>query len=334
MVNNMHTHDLSLLYDFAITHEVFSNLEKDAHFHLVINLLKRMHENGLVANLGDGEWLREFYEICSKEQLNQHRVNKILMLLIKLKDSNRLYLRAPLKTEVESWTSCIEKAHNQNPFYAIVTTCGTSDYAERLQDFLIDLCPENNSFDLLERIEGKRNVRLTKTTEDFRQALRPLLQYASSAMIIDPYANCTNRYINSIKIFLDLLGSKRSYSTSCSLEIHAGNPEEKKLGEVQPKERLAMWKNTLQPLVNASGHIVQIFLRKLSLGEKKFHNRFIITEQCGIQVPYGADCFEGKGPDDQWTLLDRDVSDTIQFDYSKNQKFELLHRPLILTPEL
>jgi len=75
-------------------------------------------------------------------------------------------------------------------------------------------------------------------------------------------------------------------------------------------DRLARWVTELQPIATHTGHTFKVLLWKQKINGKKFHDRYIITEQFGIAAPGGLDFFEvgseARANLSTWNLLEHE----------------------------
>jgi hypothetical protein len=137
-----------------------------------------------------------------------------------------------------------------------------------------------------------KSVRLPKTEDQLKANLKPLLRYASRATLIDPYLTCrTDRFFNTVQQAADLLGNHDGQQERGLIQIHAGDPLY--YGEDEHKEpakdRLDRWERDLKPVIAQWSHKFEVFLWRNRPGSKTFHDRYIITDQCGVSVPGGLD---------------------------------------------
>jgi hypothetical protein len=75
------------------------------------------------------------------------------------------------------------------------------------------------------------------------------------------------------------------------IQIHAGDPLNEKEDDLREpaKDRLDRWEQELKPVVAHWGHKIDVSLWRNNPGGKPFHDRYIITDQCGISAPGGLD---------------------------------------------
>ncbi len=91
------------------------------------------------------------------------------------------------------------------------------------------------------------------------------------------------------------------------IDIHAEADKQKPDGQTVA-DHLAAWEQKLQPLIAVDGHRFRVFLWETLPGSGSMHDRFILTDQCGISAPGGLDCrSHSHANSTDWSLLDEDV---------------------------
>ena len=137
-----------------------------------------------------------------------------------------------------------------------------------------------------------KSIRFPKTKPELQKALTPLLRYANLVTLIDPYMTpAKTRFFDTIQHCADLLGKHDGQQTRGLIHIHAGDPLH--IGDDSDKEpfadRLDRWERELKPVISQWKHTFEVFLWRNQPGGKGFHDRHLITEQCGISAPGGLD---------------------------------------------
>lgn len=85
-------------------------------------------------------------------------------------------------------------------------------------------------------------------------------------------------------------------------ELKRQEPENRTLNEY-----LDEWQDKLKPLKHQEGHRFKVFLWRSLPGSETLHDRYIITDQCGISIPGGLDCrSQSHANSTVWSLLDED----------------------------
>ena len=281
-----------MLYEFAMTPELFGApfATADKRTEVVLpQLLCRIAENGLLANLNKDRWLRHVRErLATLSESSPMLKGDILKCLNVLHDRHRL-VRHPksksgnLDTD-QDWLNLAFESHEKIPFDAIILSKELMENSGRDCDALVDV------FDSLYLpLWGKRTLSLTKTESEYRSVLRPVLRHARTLSLIDPYMNTTPRFFRTVELCSELLGKGvHDERREGRIRIHAQAPYDKE----EVRTCLDSWGEKLSPLRDKHGHRFEVYLWETD--SKPMHDRFILTDQCGISIPGGLDCRGGK----------------------------------------
>ena len=85
-----------------------------------------------------------------------------------------------------------------------------------------------------------------------------------------------------------------------------------------PRDRLREWERQLRPVISQWGHKFEVFLWKNRPGGKTFHDRYLITDQCGVRAPGGLDFADNtaRANISSWSLLEADeIRDIIHCEF-------------------
>lgn len=284
---------------------------------ILVELLKGIAENGLLANLHKDRWLRHVQE---------HRVStlptslrdRILTILNLLHDRHRL-VRHPKRQVGDpatdfDWLQLALDSHDRIPFQGIL-----------LSQDLIDGCGHNcDAFvEFLGALESpqwearrRRSGTLNKCEADYRATLAPILRHAKKLQLIDPYLNPNKtRFLKTVEICSELLGKRTHERLPGRIDIHA-NAEAQDSERTNTDNDLDAWEAKLRPLVTCYHHVFRVHLWERRPGGPPMHDRFILTDQCGISVPGGLDCRTDRdAASTDWTLLDEDARTRRWSDY-------------------
>jgi len=192
------------------------------------------------------------------------------------------------------------------PFHAIVLSQQLLDGCGRECDALVEFFGSLDSAQWNGR--RKRTLSLTKSDADYRKALTPILRHAKSLALIDPWLNChESRYFDTITICSSVLGQRGHARLKGRIDIHAEACKQRPDGRAIP-DYLDAWKQKLRPLIAVDGHRFRVFLWESLPGSESMHDRFILTDQCGISTPGGLDCrTHSHANSTDWSLLDEEV---------------------------
>lgn len=303
---------------------------------VLLQLLRGICNHGLLANLHGADWMREVVRQKRDPSMPPDVWSKVESCLNQLYDMNRLVIH-PKTHEVDGdvdfqWLKRARDCQTAStePCFDVVfasdVVLGCSDIHEETFVALSQAldCPQWES--------RKQSGTLLKTESALRQVLKPFLRYARQVVLIDPYMTCRlDRFFNTVEHCADLLGKSHGTQVPGRIVIHAGDPAvfgQEDLRE-SAEERLNRWGEAAQPVVRQWGHSIQVSLWAKKPGGPKVHDRFLITDQCGISIPSGLDFL----PDERaasantttWNVLDRNVvRETLQHYHHARSPFKYL----------
>jgi len=311
-----------VLYEFAMTPNLFdaSVIDLDPRAGVVlVELLKGIAENGLLANLHKDRWLRHVQE-QRIGTLPPSLKDRILTILNLLNDRHRL-VRHPKRQGGDpatdfDWLGLALDSHTWVPFHGIL-----------LSQDLIDGCGHNCEafIEFLGSLESpqwearrNRSLTLNKCEADYRSALAPLLRHTRVLQLIDPYMNAhESRYFTTVEICSDLMGRRVQDRLCGRIDIHAEAKRQKPDG-LTIEQHLDAWERKLRPLTTRDRHRFRVHLWDCQPGGESMHDRFILTDQCAVSVPGGLDCrTHSHANSTNWTLLDEDARTRRWSDYDQ-----------------
>lgn len=297
-----------MLYEFTLNPDIFdaaileSNPAATAGLH---HLFRELAFNGMIANLDKDGWERDVS--ARLQQLSPALRDKLQSHLKVLRDRHRLprHPRAqgsPPASPLD-WFHLAVREHSRFPLHAALIS--PSFQVPRMpQSDLPAIVPVDEAFDspVIDARSGSHHIRQCK--EDFHTLLAPVLRYARKVRLIDPYLDCeVRRYQVTLDLITTLLRQVQDGPTR-SVEIHTGLPP-RHSGNVTSV--LDAWEDYLQRRVspphdsNIRIHFKVFTWQDAPQGEG-LHDRFIITDQCGISTPGGLDCQSNPRSTD-WSLL-------------------------------
>jgi len=213
------------------------------------------------------------------------------------------------------WLDIALLSHDKIPFYALLLTQSLIDACDHDCDEFVEFLGSLDS----KQWEGrrKRTLTLTKSAESYKSALTPILRYAKSIALIDPWLNSQeSRYFDTVSTCSNLLGRRETARYHGRIDIHAEAGKQKPTG-LSVADYFSAWERKLRPLTKADGHRFRIFLWESLPGSESMHDRYILTDQCGLSVPGGLDCrTHSHANSTDWSLLDEDARQHRLSDYA------------------
>lgn len=318
-----------LLYEFAMTPDVFdpSVVGVNPALRIVlVELLRGMCENGLVANLHQAGWHRHIRQRL--EELSPNLRRDIIECLNTLYDRHRLVAHprrvAGDPANDADWLDLALESHRRSLFRGIVLSQALRDSCPHCDPAFMELSVALDSPLWRER---QRSHNLVQREADYRAALTPILRHARALTLVDPYINCHEaRYQATIRYCIELLGQRGYNVLPGRIHIHAGDPTNRRLRHHESvPDRLNAWESYLRRFIGRYPHRFKVFLWRKRRGGERFHDRYILTDQCGISVAAGLDCDAHSQHATTWMLLDeRDRQLQLQKHDPPTSPFDLL----------
>lgn len=300
-----------MLYEFAITPDVFDPSIHETNPALsvtVVELLRGICDNGLVANLHRAAWSRHVREQRIGD-LPQDLRDRIIACLEMLDRRQRL-VRHPRGTagdipSDQEWLTLALNSHNLLAFHGIVLSEPLFRTARCNGAHFLELSTVLNSPQWLGR---QRSLDVHKTQAEYRQTLAPVLRYTKSLSLVDPFFNAHEaKYTDMLRLCSELTGRPRHDRTHARIDIHA-DFDKQKPDDADETALTNLWRHVLQPLADQDGHRFRVFLWRARAGGRAFHDRYLITNQCAISTPHGLDIERRATPSlTTWSLLEEHI---------------------------
>jgi hypothetical protein len=327
-----------MLYEFALTPGLFDRgTAGDRALGLALcHLLDDLCGCGLVADFGEQRWQAEITtRIQALPESPRCRVQSLLKLL---KDRNRLVPQphSAYAREVD-WLRVALDAHTLHPFHRVVTEPGSKG-VPLSDDARVITLSDDPDFDL--RVwppDSAGSKEISRTERAFRRALEPVLCFARKVSLIDPHMAARQpegarnwKYLRMLGLCAELLGRHpRAERRSGEIQIHTGLPRPPKGAKLLwlplkldewRREQLPAWKEELETLHAKYGHTFQVFLwaDRPDVKAPRLHDRYIVTNQCGLLSTHGLDCYEDSNSTTTLSLLSEEHRARIWKQYQEN----------------
>lgn len=286
-----------MLFHFAITPDAFepAAIPADSREAVVlVELLRGIADNGLLANLHDGAWHKKTSDSYDKKETDAALRDKLTTCFKLINDRNRLVRHPKSAIFAEEsdfcWLHRAIERHQADPSYPFQGIVSSDDYVQLSEISNSALVPLHEALDHSCWQDRSKSARFIKTEDQLRRHLKPILRYAQKVVLIDPYMSCRkDRFFNTVQHCADLLGKHDGHQQRGLIQIHAGDPlaDGDDAHKERAKDRLDRWERELKPVITHWKHKFEVTLWKNR--EKTFHDRYIITDQCGISVLGGLD---------------------------------------------
>ena len=251
---------------------------------------------GVFADMRNGYWSRATEAIgpLAKRFLTFARKNRRLILTPPQLDID------PEHDEGWMWEAL--RLHETFPCRAIITHL---EQAKTYTDAPVVSIERLNQADWWEARSPSRNV--SRTTAGYRQALDLISRHANSLMFIDAYID---PLASNYREFPQLLLAAGANGRRPLIEIHRAswrrvNGQNQVQGTGQWIADFGQWSN----LLAGAGLNATVFLWE------RMHDRYLITDLVGINVPYGFDISADANETSTWIRLGSNERDQHQRDF-------------------
>ncbi len=300
-----------MLNEYALTPDIFcsGSFSADELGDVYLRHLKEpLLNEALVRDLREGRW-KEY--VKNLEPGLHPRGKELLRKLIK---QNRLRsFPEVLHEEPEGHSHWCDEAIVSSESETLTGIIASKDLAEKYQEYELVGCIEN-----LEKTpwwqKRSPSIRLDRKIEDYVQILRPVLMQANSLMFIDRNLDPEK---HSYERFLDLVAPIGERIIKPFIEIHRvvyeGSGASREIFSIEHWED--RFTDAWDILLKELGMLVDIFIWD------DFHDRYLITDIIGINLPNGFDVSRKPKDITTWTRLGRKERDDIQreFDVSSGK---------------
>ena len=300
-----------MLYEFSMTPDLFDNSiigSNESLGVILVQLLRGVAENGLLANLHKDRLVRHVSDYRVKS-LRPSLRDKVVTCLNILSNRHRL-VRHPKNTTGDpqndmEWLDLAWESHQRIPFHGIILSQILLDKCSHTDPALIEF---SGILDSARWLSRQRTLTLTKCEADYRSALASILRHAKSLSLVDPWLNTQeSRYFDTVRVCSEVMGQRGHARLLGRVHIHAEFGKQKPDGK-SLNEYLENWGKKLNQLKRQDGHRFKVFLWESLPGSERLHDRFILTDQCGISVPGGLDCrTHSRANSTNWNLLDENA---------------------------
>ena len=283
-----------MLYNYAITPDVFDAWtisEKNREGLIAVELLRGMQQNGLLADLHNGQWLSQVLRQQDSGALPAALRDRINSCLTVLQNRHRIVRHPACQPRPETddfrWLHWALETHRHNPSHPFHGVFATEDYIElsELDDEI--LVPLPRALDAACWLSRRISVGFAKTEDNLKRHLIPLLHFARKVTLIDPHMTCRkDRFFNTVQHCAALLGRHYGEDKQWRIDIHAGDPDKESEGDHREpyQDRLDKWKRELEPVARQFKKKFRVSLWRNRPGGESFHNRYIITDQFGVDA--------------------------------------------------
>ncbi len=299
----------SILKEATFTPQAFGkdfNLSSSRRFGKLIAILESLIESGIIL-AASPLWKQNIYELL--ENYEDTDKSDLSALLKELDSRERIAIYPSSKKLVseESWISEISHLNKKRAF-----------------DFAVGTINENviNTVELIDRKKYQYSgAKVTmQTEENMHQMLAPILSYAEIVKIIDPYFHFESydkRYEKALEVICTNLGNHHDVKSEAIIDIHTSIKPMLNRDKEFVWQKTENWPQIIKSLEKKHRHKITLYIWEEHL-KHKWHDRWLITNQCGISIGKGSDV--SNWTDSTWGLLDWEELPEISNKFDSNRQ--------------
>ncbi|MYB56326.1 MAG: hypothetical protein F4X51_08050 [Gemmatimonadetes bacterium] len=311
---------MALFSEYAVTPDVFNESCYDSPA-LCDTYLRQLQQvfftEGLVRDLRNGEWQAFFSTHARPWHARIKHILKNLTVKGRLVPGDPALNHTP-QTDRE-WCNEALASHQTTPLNGIIV----SDAIERTyrKNQLVESVSRLSQSTCAWWDPTNSSLRLNRTIQDYKDALKLILRHAKSIMFIDPYIDPSQRNYADFIQLIEAIDNRPSQSPRPLVEIHRKSlrvsGKNASLWDQQDMENT--FRNEFGPVLSQSNLKAEVFIWD------DFHDRYLISNLGGILVPYGFDT--SSKPDDltTWSRLGRSDRDDVQREFARESNKHKLH---------
>jgi hypothetical protein len=196
--------------------------------------------------------------------------------------------------DIQVWLDRAEAEHAARPFHAILSTDNPRETAEVIA---ADRLIENGRHPCWTVPD---NPPVPRTAEELARAVAPILRACGHIVFIDPYFDPGHqRFMEPMAAFLNEIWANRYGIENPTVEIHTSidryferyerGPNRDPAEENRAYSNLVDSFNRSLPRIIQENKTVKVTIWKEREASDELHNRYILTEVCGIKFGAGTD---------------------------------------------
>lgn len=280
---------------------IFANHRR---FGKLIAILESLISSGIIVAVSD-TWKDDVYNFIDKyDDVDKSEIINLLEMLSK-RDRVSSYPNHKALIDEALWIIEIDKLNKQRRF----------DFAAGTTD--------NGTVKTLENIKPKTylnsGAKIQKQTiENIKKILDPILTYAEIVKIYDPYFMIEkDRFFNVLKVICERLGKSYGDENDAFIDIHTSVKSVlNNKGEFDWR-KADSWIGKIRQLEKTYNHTITLKIWE-DTDKNKWHDRWIITNQCGVSMGKGSDASDWT--DATWGLLDWEELPKIEDKFTEGKK--------------
>lgn len=299
----------SIFKEVAFTPHIFQKenlLHDERKFERLLNILDNLAESGQIIGVFS-DWFRFMNENISQfDEFDKDDIEEILKFL----NNRQRIVHVSKKCNSNDENCWIDQALILNSIRSFEFILATKD-RENIKSF--------NDIDrkIIKTLHYKGAIVAPQSKDNMQRLLAPILAYAEIVKIYDPYFNfALERYESALNIIANALGFKHSEKELAIIEIHTS------IKVFLDRDNLINWKigkqysDKIIKFEKIFGHSIKFYIWE-DKHDNKWHDRWIVTNQCAVSLGKGSDVSEWT--DATWGLLDYNQIPNVEKNFYTNR---------------
>ncbi len=300
----------SILKEVTFTPQAFGkdfNLSINRRFGKLISILESLIESGIIL-AASPLWKQNIYELLEDYEDND---KSDLSALLKELDSRERIVIYPNSKQLDNEKSWISEIAYLNKKRAFDFVAGTIN---------------DNIVNTVESIDRKKYLNIgakvtLQTKDNMHKMLAPMLSYAEIVKIIDPYFHFESydkRYEKAFEVICTNLGNNHDIKNGAIIDIHTSIKPMINTDKEFEWQKADQWPQIIDSFEKKYGHKIILYIWEEVRKKNEWHDRWIITNQCGISIGKGSDV--SNWTDSTWGLLDWEELPEISNKFDSNRQ--------------
>ena len=298
----------SILKEVTFTPNVFDKtftfgLRK--RYSKLISILESLIDSGIII-APSYQWKDQVYTFI--EQYDDEDKDDLIALLEEIDSRSRIVAQHGFinNKKEKNWIRTIEELNMKRAF----------DFAAATEKTMV-----TETIEHIDRSKYKNTgAKVDKQTFDYmKKMLIPILSYAEIVKIIDPYFNLKKeRFSQTLEIICENAGENRGNKNNIIIDIHTSVKAMLNRDKEFDWFVADSWQKIIQNYEKQYGHSISLYIWEERKERYGWHERWIITNQCGIFIGKGSDISDWT--DSTWGLLDWEELPEISNKFDRNRQ--------------
>ncbi len=298
----------SILKETTFTPHVFSKdylFQGIKRYAKLISILESLVDSGIMI-AATNTWKEEVYNLLT--EYDDDEKDDIISLLKEIDSRDRI-LSYPISEKYNDEDKWIVKLGELNQIR-------TFDFIAATKNMSFVQALESIEKEKYKNVGGKVQL---QTKENVEKLLAPILSYADIVKIFDPYFKLDEkRFTDVLDIVCKNLGNMHGVKNNAIIEINTSikimlNNDKEFVWNLSKE-----WPKKIEYFEKKYKHKIVLYIWEES-EKRKWHDRWIVTNQCGIYVGKGSDI--SNWTDSTWDLLDWNELPEIEGKFVKDRGY-------------